>query len=128
VESVIDWNAVGAVAAVVVLAMAVAGGATTRAKRWREQRRADAADDTDIHTVLFGRPARGPYPPIAGLDVRVPAVETAVQDLAGRMTRVEQGIGQIESSVATLIGRTEENGGGSMKDDLLAIKRKLGIE
>jgi Na+/glutamate symporter len=123
----VDWNAVGALATVVLLAGGVVGAAVTRAVRWRERREAEHTTDERVWTALFGRDAKSPYPAVAGLVAEHASTAKAVQELGRRVETVETGMAQIEGAVATLLKRTEANGGGSIKDDLNAIKEHLGI-
>lgn len=122
-----DWSAIGAVSTVLVLGAGVVGAVVTRTVRWREHRMDEHSTDERVWTALFGRDAKAPYPAVAGLVAEHAATAKAVQELGRRVETVETGMAQIEAAVGTLLQRTEANGGGSIKDDLTAIKEHLGI-
>lgn len=124
----VDWNAIGALAAVAVGGSGIVAGAVTRATRWRERHQREQSTDERVWVALFGRDAKPPYPPLPGLVAEHAATAKAVRELGRRVEHVEGGMAQIEEAVSTLLARTEESGAGTIKDDLIAIKAHLGIE
>jgi len=121
-SAAIDWNAIGAISGLVVVTTGVVGAVATRVQRWSNVHRTEVATDDRVLTALFGRDAKPPYSAIPGLVTEHAEVAKLVTVLDARVGIVEAGLARVEGAIDTLIERTEENGGGSIKDQTNALE------
>ena len=103
----VDPNAILAILAVISAALAAGRWVKNVIKRSMAARREDTTHEQQLWTAVFGREKRPGYPEITGLDARV---------------------GNLETKVDVLIARTEPNGGSSLRDLIVLLCKKNGIE
>lgn len=115
-----DWNAIGAVIAGASLTVVIVAGVWTRADRWRKAHTEEDREVMLMRIALFGRAPEGPLPQITGL------VADTVR-ITKELTELRQELEEVRHSVDTIVGRTEANGGQSMKDQLDRIEQHLGL-
>lgn len=116
----VGWSTVASWATVAGFLLVIGGGVATRTQRWRKAHRSETHETDLLHIAVFGRPAEGPLPAIAGLLRDHEATRVEVRALRADVDALSAGI-------STLLARTQENGGESIKDQLNRIEQHLGI-
>ncbi len=117
----INWNIIGALATVISLAVLIGGLVASRVKKWRAEVSEESDIDQRIITTLFGKDAIPPYPAINGLIKEHGILAQLVEGLQKKVATLEDTMAIISEHVETLVERTQENGGSSIKDQLNAI-------
>ena len=77
----VDWIAISAIAACIVAIPVIAGWVTKNVSRWWANRSAEESEEEALHTAVFGRPARPPYPAVLGALQRLESLESDVSDI-----------------------------------------------
>ena len=108
------WTEIGGVFTVISVALVFSSVIMAAGKKWRTQITEEDTLDKRIITALFGLDAIPPYPAIDGLIKEH-------QMLHGRVEELEANTKIMSDRVQTLIERTQENGGSSIKDQLNVI-------
>ena len=119
------WTIAGVIVTVLSIALAAGGLVIGGIRKWRKQVEEEEEIDERIVTTLFGQDAKPPYPKIDGLVTSHAELVEAVAQLHPRVDELEDSLNTISRQVGTLVERTEENGGKSIKDQINRIERYI---
>ncbi len=114
----LGWPIASAMASV-VLSVAYLSSMVIRsfASRMKSYDR-DKHEDDLIRIALFGRPADPPLEPISGLIADNKETKRTIETLTMQVK-------ELRVDVRELLSRTTENGGGSLKDQMNRIEKKV---
>ena len=118
----IDAAGIGGLSATGAFIITLLSILIVKVNKWHK--RADEEQDLDqrIITTLFGKDAVPPYPAIDGLVKGHENITNSVHELNKKVATLESNVTTIGFQIETLIERTQENGGSSIKDQLNNIE------